>query len=98
MYGTNTEITMMIFINDYFIGRKLYIARLRYSDGHMIPGKAAFFYGKGYVGYGGKEYESHDFDVLIEHQSKKRKREMSRFDYPNLPNVKPLKRSPVIEQ
>ncbi|XP_020909031.1 natterin-1 [Exaiptasia diaphana] len=86
-------------IGGYDNGRPLYVARVRYSDGHMIPGKAAFFYGKAYVGYGGKEYESKTFDVLVEHQSKKRKRDVSsRFDYPNLPNVKPLKRAPVIEQ
>ncbi|KXJ23188.1 uncharacterized protein LOC110251051 [Exaiptasia diaphana] len=86
-------------LGGYDNGRPVYVARVRYPDGHMIPGKAAFFYGKAYVGYGGKEYESTKFDVLVEHQSKKRKRDVSsRFDYPNLPNVKPLKRAPIIAQ
>ncbi|XP_031572047.1 natterin-4-like [Actinia tenebrosa] len=79
-------------------GKPLYVSRFLYSDGHMIPGKAAYFYGYAYVGYGGKEYYKREWWVLVEHTSSGRKREMSsRFEYPELPDVEPLKRAPILD-
>ena len=89
-----------LYKNTYFFsGRPLYVSRFLYSDGHMIPGKAAYFFGRAYAPYGGKEYEKREWYVLVEHTRSGRKRGfVSRFEYPDLPGVKPLKRAPIINQ
>jgi hypothetical protein len=58
----------------------------------MIPGKAVYPFGKAYVGYGGKEYESREWYVLVEHP-----RVLSKRSFPELPGVKSLKRAPILE-
>ncbi|XP_031574433.1 uncharacterized protein LOC116308188 [Actinia tenebrosa] len=77
----------------------VYVVRILYSDGHMIPGKASYTQGLAHVGYGGKEYVAREWWVLVEYTRSGRKRGISsRFEYPVLQSVKPLKRAPIREQ
>jgi len=72
----------------------LHVGRFMYTDGHMICGEASFDFGKCFIGYNNKEFESTDFYVLVEKPQGHFKRSM----FPELPGVKQLKRTPIKKQ